>query len=259
MTKNILIGGAAGLGPAATSHFIGKVLCSLGYYVFDYRDYPSLIRGGNNFNVLTISDKPVYSHELEYDVILALDQKTIDIHQKNLVKGGLIFGDKNFKAKNFHPIDVQSIREELKAPKVIENDVLIGCLFKYFGVDSASVLGAVEKQFGDKSEVINKAVKRGYELVETKEKMERVGPPRYFISGNEAVGIGSVAGGMDLHIAYPMTPASPVLHFLAKRQIKDNTLVFQPENEIAAINMALGASFSGARVLVGTSGGGFAL
>ncbi|MDD3399962.1 MAG: 2-oxoacid:acceptor oxidoreductase family protein, partial [Candidatus Pacebacteria bacterium] len=134
MTINILIGGAAGLGSAVTSHVIGKIFCSLGYYVFNYRDYPSLIRGGNNFNVLKISDKPVYSHELEYDLILALDQKTIDLHQKNLKKGGLVFGDKNFKAKNLYPIPVKDILSELEAPKIIENDILIGCLFKHFGV-----------------------------------------------------------------------------------------------------------------------------
>jgi len=259
MTINILIGGAAGLGSAVTSHVIGKIFCSLGYYVFNYRDYPSLIRGGNNFNVLKISDKPVYSHELEYDLILALDQKTIDLHQKNLKKGGLVFGDKNFKAKNLYPIPVKDILSELEAPKIIENDILIGCLFKHFGVVLPALLKEVEKEFQNKSEIIKKAVKRGYEAVETKEKIKKIGPVRYFISGNEAVGMGSLAAGMDVHIAYPMTPASPVLHFLAKRQLKHNALVFQPENEIAAMNMALGASYAGARVLVGTSGGGFAL
>jgi len=259
MTKNILIGGAAGLGSAVTSHIIGKIFCSLGYYVFNYRDYPSLIRGGNNFNVLKISDKPVYSHELEYDLILALDQKTIDLHQKNLKKGGLIFGDKNFKAKNLYPIAVKDILSELEAPKIIENDILIGCLFKYFGVGLPALLKEIEKEFQNKSEIIKRAVKRGYEAVETKERIKKIGPARYFISGNEAVGTGSLAAGMDVHIAYPMTPASPVLHFLAKKQLEYNTLVFQPENEIAAINMALGASYAGARVLVGTSGGGFAL
>src|SRR3989338_539534 len=99
MEKSILIGGEAGLGTAVTTHFIGKIFASLGYYAFNYRDYPSLIRGGHNFNILKVSDKPVYSHELKYDFILALDQKTIDIHKKDLKKampagrqGGLIFG-----------------------------------------------------------------------------------------------------------------------------------------------------------------------
>ena len=110
MEKTILIGGEAGMGSAVTSHFIGKIFTEWGYYVFNYRDYPSLIRGGHNFNILKISDKPVYSHELKYDFILALDQKTIDTHKKDLNKGGLVF--------------------EAKAgePKILANNVLIGLL-----------------------------------------------------------------------------------------------------------------------------------
>lgn len=82
MDKSILIGGKAGQGTAMTSYFIGKLFCALGYYVFNYRDYPSLIRGGHNFNVLRISDKPVLSHKNNYDIIVPLDQDTIDLHQK---------------------------------------------------------------------------------------------------------------------------------------------------------------------------------
>ena len=82
--KLILVGGAAGAGVARTSVLIGKTFTRLGYYVFNYRDYPSLITGGHNFNVLKISDKPVYSHETFCDVIIALDQETIDRHEKQL-------------------------------------------------------------------------------------------------------------------------------------------------------------------------------
>ena len=100
MEKTILIGGQAGQGSAVTSHLIGKIFCRLGYFVFNYRDYPSLIRGGHNFNILRISDRPVYSHLEKYDFILAFDQKTIDLHQKNLVPGGVIFGDKKLKGNS---------------------------------------------------------------------------------------------------------------------------------------------------------------
>ncbi|MDP3991141.1 MAG: 2-oxoacid:acceptor oxidoreductase family protein [Candidatus Nealsonbacteria bacterium] len=249
MEKTILIGGAAGLGSAVTSHLIGKILCSLGYYVFDYRDYPSLIKGGNNFNVLRIADQPVYSHKQKYDIILALDQGTINLHKKDLKKGGLIFGNK----------ETGPIVQKLQGPQILANDVLIGMFFKHFGVGLKIILAAVEKEFGSKSDLIKKAVEEGYQLVETKEKLKKGQLVKYFISGNEGISIGSIAAGMDLHLAYPMTPASPVLTFLAKRQLENNILVFQPENEIAVVNMALGASFTGAKVMVGTSGGGFAL
>lgn len=248
MKKTILIGGEAGLGSNVTSHLIGKIFCSLGYHVFNYRDYPSLIKGGHNFNVLKISDKPVHSHEHYYDFILALDQKTINIHKKSLKRGGVIFGTK----------ETGPVVKKLGGPQILANDVLIGLFFRYFGVDSSTILALAEKTFG-KNDLIRKAIEQGYSLTEVKEKIKKIGKPNYFISGNEAIGAGAIAAGMDIYLAYPMTPATPVLHFLAKRQIENNILVFQPENEIATINMALGASFTGAKVMVGSSGGGFAL
>lgn len=248
MERAILIGGEAGLGSAVTSYFIGKIFTGLGYYVFNYRDYPSLIRGGHNFNVLKVSDKPVYSHELKYDFILALDQKTVDIHKKDLKKGGIVFGAK----------ETEPIVQKLQGPKILANDVLIGLFFKYFGVDLDILFNAAEKTFGKNSDLIKKAIEEGYQLGSQKEKLKR-SKPKYFISGTEAVGIGALAGGLDVYLSYPMTPSSPLLHFLAKRQLENNILVFQPENEIAVINAALGASFAGARAMVGTSGGGLAL
>jgi 2-oxoglutarate ferredoxin oxidoreductase subunit alpha len=248
MEKTILIGGEAGQGSAQTSHLIGKIFCRLGYYVFNYRDYPSLIRGGHNFNILKISDRPVYSHEYKYDIILALDQKTAELHKRDLKRGGLIFG-----AKETGPVI-----QKLKGPKILANDVLIGLLFKYFGVDLEILLEAAEKEFGKKADLIKKAIEEGYRLGRERERLRKT-KPRYFISGNEGIAIGALAAGLDVYLAYPMTPATPVLHFLARRQLKENILVFQPENEIAVVNAALGASFAGSRVMVGTSGGGFAL
>lgn len=261
MDKSILIGGKAGQGTAMTSYFIGKLFCALGYYVFNYRDYPSLIRGGHNFNVLRISDKPVLSHKNNYDIIVPLDQDTIDLHQKDLNKKGFIVGDRNFKTKKkFYPIDLKSLLEELKAPQIIENDILIGWLFKYFGVDIKILLTAIEKEFkGKKLDLIKESVVRGYALGEKKENIQKISKGKYFISGNQAIGVGAINSGIDIYIAYPMTPATAVLHFLAQRQIPNNILVLQLENEIGVINTALGASFAGAKTMVGTSGGGFAL
>lgn len=259
MEKVILIGGKAGQGLALTSYFIGKIFCSLGYYVFNYRDYPSLIRGGHNFNVLRISDKPVYSHENKYDIILALDQKTVDLHQRNLDKNGFILGDKNLRAKKLYPVDLKSILNKLKAPTILEADILIGYLFRYFGIDKKILFKATEKEFKKKAGLIKQAITEGYNLAQKKETLRKRGSQKYFISGNEAIGIGAFAAGIDIYIAYPMTPATPVLHFLAKRQLEHNILVLQLENEIGIANAAVGTSFAGAKVMVGTSGGGFAL
>ena len=232
----------------------------MGYYVFNYRDYPSLIRGGHNFNVLRISDKPVYSHKDKYDIIVALDQKTVNLHQKGLKREGFILGDDNLKSKKLIPVDVDYTLNKLKAPRIIENDIFIGWLFKYFGVNKKLLLREAEKEFGGKKiGLIKKAIETGYLLGKTKEKLKKIGQKKYFISGSRAIGIGALNSGIDIYVAYPMTPATSVLHFLAQKQLKHNFLVLQLENEVGVINAALGASFAGAKTMVGTSGGGFAL
>ncbi len=260
MQKTILIGGKAGHGTAFTSHLIGKIFCSLGYYVFNYRDYPSLIRGGHNFNVLKISDKPVYSHDNEYDIIIAFDQETIDKHKKELKSGGFILGAKGLKGKKIEKVDVDSILEKLDAPEIMENNILLGWLFKYFGVDKNVLFKQLKKKFkGDKFDLVEKAVNEGYKLTEKEEDIKKIGSPKYFISGSKGVGVGALNAGIDAYIAYPMTPATPVLHYLAGKQKEHNFLVLQTENEIGVVNAAMGSSFTGAKTMVGTSGGGFAL
>jgi len=164
------------------------------------------------------------------------------------------------KAKRLKKIDIKPILKKLKAPQIIENDILIGWLFKYFGVDKKFLLEEAEKIFGGKKiALINKAIIKGYNLAPKKDGFKKIGKSKYFISGSSGVGIGALNAGIDIYIAYPMTPATPILHFLAKRQLKHNILVLQLENEISVIIAALGASFGGAKVMVGTSGGGFAL
>ena len=259
MEKVILIGGKAGQGPTVTSRLIGKIFCGLGYYVFNYRDYPSLIRGGHNFNVLKISDRPVYSHAEKYDIILAFDQKTIDLHQKDLKRSGFIIGGKNLIGKKIHSLDIESILNKLKGPRILENDILIGYLFKYLGIDKRIIIEAANKAFKGKDGLIKKAIEEGYRLAVNGEKLKRKGQGKYFFSGNEGISLGALAARIDVYLAYPMTPATHVLHFLAKRQIKNNISVLQLENEISVVNAALGASFAGAKTMTGTSGGGFAL
>lgn len=262
-----MIGGAAGQGSAVTSHFIGKIFCRLGFYVFNYRDYPSLIRGGHNFNILRISDKPIFSQKEKYDIILAFDQKTIDLHQDKLNKGGAIFGGGNLKSKKLHSIDIESLLAEIGGPKILENDILIGALFKHIGTGKDILMKEAEKEFPQNNELIKKAIEEGYNSVESpafakpacRADRAPAGEAKYFLSGTDGVALGAIAAGLDIYFAYPMTPATPLLNFLAKNQSKYNILTLQLEDEISVVNAALGASFGGAKAMVGTSGGGFAL
>ncbi len=252
MEKLILIGGEAGLGSDRTSLLIAETLTDLGFYIFNYRDYPSLIKGGHNFNVLKISDQPVHSHENEFDVILALDQKTIDIHQKELRPGGFVLSASD--------LDIQSALKKLKAPQIFGNNVLLGALFKLLGLPLSGLAKTFAKQFGAKAELMEKAARAGYTMAgEPKIKLVPASSSgtKQLLSGSEAVAQGAIASGIEIYFAYPMTPATPVLHLLANQP--ERVRVYQLENEIAVVNAALGASYSGAMTAVGTSGGGFAL
>ncbi|RLG16446.1 pyruvate ferredoxin oxidoreductase [Nanoarchaeota archaeon] len=253
MKFTLLVGGEAGQGVAQTAEVFGKTLTRMGYYVFNYRDYQSLIRGGHNFNAVTVSDEPVMSHEDKYDVIIAMNEETLKKHGKNLKEGGtIISGEK---------VDVERILKELKAKPIVGNSVFLGALMRYLKLGTKEMERVMKEEYKEYARVNIEAMRRGYKSFEEGKKLF---PPkskkkRYFLTGNQAVGLGAIASGIDIYIAYPMTPATPVLHFLAQRQLKYKYLVLQLENEIAVVNAALGASYAGAMVMVGTSGGGFAL
>ena len=258
---SILIGGEAGQGVAKTSLSLSKALTQIGYYTFVYRDYPSLIKGGHNFDVVTISNEPVYSQESKYDLILAFNQDTVDKHQKFLKKDGFVLGDKKLRAKNSIGIDINELLDKIKASnKVVGNNILAGYLFKLYSLPLTSLLKSTSDIVG-KNKQIKDALKEGYNVCPSLRKFIPSSPikKKYFLSGSEAVGSGAIASGLDVYIAYPITPATPVLHFLAKRQIKNKFLVLQLENEIGVANAALGASFGGAMTMIGTSGAGLSL
>ena len=261
MEKLILVGGQAGQGADRTSLLIAKTFVSLGYYVFNYRDYASLIKGGHNFNVIKISDKPIFSHENSYDVIIALDQETIKQHGQSLKKGGFVLGDKSLKVKNLISVDIDSILNKLQFSKIFGNNILLGSLFKVLDLQLPALFKVFKEEFGEKAPLLEKAAKEGYDFVKkkTKVKSSQKSKENYFFTGSEAISRGAVMAGLDVYLAYPMTPATPVLHLLAAKQKDEKFSVFQLENEISVICAALGSSYAGAMTMVGTSGGGFAL
>lgn len=260
MELSVLVGGKAGQGVAKLSYVIGKVFTNLGFYVFNYRDYGSLIRGGHNFNIVKVSSKPVYSFDKCYDFIIALDEETLTLHLKDLKESGLLLTTKQIHEK--YPksigVDASKIIQENKLPNYVFNTIFLGAFFKAVGIAWEIIEKTVSRELKGKENLV--AARRGYESVDVIREIEETNKgKRYFINGSEAIAIGALAAGIDLYIGYPMTPATPVLHILAKLQEKFGIKVIQLENEIAVVNAALGASYAGAKVMVGTSGGGFAL
>ena len=236
MKFSILFGGKAGQGTNILSNILGNALTKQGYYVFISRDYQSLIRGGHNFNVLTFSDEPVYSNDSQVDLIVALDENTLKVHEKELkVKDNIIQGEGK------------------------GNMYFAGRMFKILCIDFKVLEGELkelEKNFDENM----KEAKEGYEeekkvackVVFRKEKFS-------FMNGNQGIAEGAIKSGIDIYYAYPMTPATNVLGELAERQIENNHFVLELENEISVINAGIGSAMTGAKTMIGTSGGGFDL
>jgi len=240
MRLNILIGGKAGQGINKISEIVSDVLVKQGYYTFNYRDYPSLIRGGHNFNILSISDIPIGSFESQLDGIIAMDDNTVNEHKKQLKKEGFVIDFKGF----------EDLGRNL-------NVALSGALIKILGIEKQTLVDEVENQFHNPDS--NKAAEKGFNSQNQKFQLNKLSNKISIMTGSRAIAQGAVNSKIDLYIAYPMTPATNAMHELAGLQEKFGHMVFEAENEIAVVNSGLGASFAGARTMVGTSGGGYDL
>jgi len=240
MRLNILIGGKAGQGINKVSEIISNILAGQGYFTFNYRDYPSLIRGGHNFNILSVSDKRVGSIETKIDIIIALDEKTFAIHKNNLKKNSIIINSEKFQNQG------RNI-----------NIALASALIKILGIKKEILIQEIKKHFDNKEAV--SAAEKGYDSENKKFELKKLSNKITIMTGSRAVSQGAINSKIDIYFSYPMTPATTLMNELAGNQLKNNFLVFQPESEIAGINQALGASFAGAKTMIGTSGGGFDL
>ncbi|MAH03628.1 hypothetical protein CMI39_02465 [Candidatus Pacearchaeota archaeon] len=243
MKLNILIGGKAGQGINKISKVISKILTNQGYFVFNYKDYPSIIRGGQNFNILSVSDKRIGSNDTKLDIIISIDEIILKDHRKNLKKDGLIFSHEKFKDLGINM-----------------NVALAGELIKSIGIEEKILIKEIKNQFKNNKDSIS-AAKKGYDFGKKKFDLKKLNNKITIMSGSEAITKGAVNSGIDIYFAYPMTPSTGVMHELAAEQLKEKNklIVFQPESEIAVANAALGASFAGSKVMIGTSGGGFDL
>ena len=262
MNYNILIGGQAGQGMATIGLMLQKILQNKGYYVFATNDYMSRVRGGHNFVQIRFSTKEITSHSPNLDVIIALDQKTIDLHTKRLNENGIIICDEDLHSQyiNTKYIPMRKIAKDIKNSKVF-GSVAIGSLLKLFGISIVNTKNVFKRKFDDKTSEDNyKALGMGANLVERHFSIDNgTNFDSILINGNQAIALGALAAGTSFYSAYPMTPATSIMTYLSKKQIEANIIVEQAEDEIAAINMAIGASYAGVRAMTGTSGGGLSL
>ena len=259
---NLLIGGAAGLGIETTAAILEKFLKRSGYYVLTIRDFMSRVRGGHNFSLIRFGTEPVYSHSMLIDGLIAMDDETLAQHSEQLKKDGFILGDAKLTSDDprFVKVDMAGMAKTLGNPRV-SGIIAVGILLKMFGemLDGAEdILRAfVKAQY---LEVNLKALHEGYQSAEKRyPHLAGTYGGHMLISGSHAVALGAAAAGLRFYSAYPMSPSTTIMETLAALGDEAGIVVEQAEDEIAAMNMALGASYAGARAMTGTSGGGFSL
>ncbi len=258
---NILIGGQAGQGIDFAADIISRVFSKIRYYVFNYRYYQSVIRGGHNYNIVTISKDKIHSfYESDIDYFIVFDNNSINIHKTNIDEKTVLFGDEKIPYKDKINVNVEYFLKKLNLPNKYANTVVLSAFFKYIGIDKNIVISSFSEKSKDENN--NKIVDIVYSEfnISSERKILPLGKKaRYYLSGAEAIAYGAILAGLDIYIAYPMTPASPILHVLASLKDKYNIVTYQPDNEIGVINIALGSSYAGGKVMVGSSGGGIDL
>lgn len=260
MDYSILIGGAAGQGLDTSANILEKILKRAGFYVFTYRDYMSMVRGGHNFTQIRFSHRNISSFTEKADLILALNEETIKIHKDRLKDEGSIICDEGLgSGENIISLPIEKTASNIQNPKVY-NTVGLGLILKYFGLPVSLAANVLKEAFDEKTYKDNiAAVNEGYKLIDEKYKLELKEENNIIINGNDALSLGAIAAGCKYYCGYPMTPSTSILKYFSSKSEKMGIMVDQVEDEVAALNMALGTAYAGVRAMTGSSGGGFAL
>lgn len=280
MANEITVGiaGAAGDGLDRTGETLARTAARLGLHLYTYNSYQSLIRGGHTWLRLRLSEDKVDNHGDHLNVVVALNEDSLERHAGEVNRGGaIIFNAAKFKCDpslvpegvSLLPLPVPKLTASLgKIPPVMQNTVALGALLRLIGFDLEVTTEMLSETFKKKGpEIIAQnigALRAGYDFAAREApslgyqwKFSRKRRP--VITGNQMIALGAVAAGCKFYSAYPMSPASFILHWLAAHSEKCGVVVKQAEDELAVVNLAIGAGHAGVRAMCATSGGGFAL
>jgi 2-oxoglutarate/2-oxoacid ferredoxin oxidoreductase subunit alpha len=271
---SIAIGGAAGQGIATPGDILARIFVRRGLHLNAYNAYQSIVRGGHIFLTLRTSDEPVLSFGDKLDVMIPLNQDTMNRHL-GLMKAGstvLYNGDKIKPGDaetgvQLCPFSVKELAPKIKGD-LVQNTIALAAVLQLIGVEFKILEDILTLQFKRKGQAVideNVGVARaGYEYAAARFKPLTISLPDTgrrlaFFEGNQALAMGGAAAGVRFYCAYPMSPSSGVLHWMARHARQLGIMVRQVEDEIGVINMAIGAAHAGCRAMCATSGGGFAL
>ena len=259
--RSLIIGGKAGEGVKKVAQVISGVLNKLGLYTFQTDDYQSLIKGGHNFSVVSFHPTAVYNTYNKAELIICFDKRSLLLHKENLLPDGTLYY--NLDGESFEggiELELHSLMKETGVSNI--SIAALTIFFVHYGLSLELLLDTIRKAYKREIEVNLLLAERVFSLIQKRSVLPSCSAGTAscatLLTGNQAIALGVWAAGLDFYFAYPMTPASSILHYFAAR--KDlGVHAVHAESELAAANMAVGAVVGGARTAIGSSGGGFAL
>ncbi|GGE64906.1 2-oxoacid:acceptor oxidoreductase subunit alpha [Priestia taiwanensis] len=270
------VGGQQGEGIESTGEIFSVALNRLGYYLYGYRHFSSRIKGGHTNNKIRVSTTQVRAISDDLDILVAFDQETIDLNFHELRPGGVVIADEKFNPTipegtdvTLYVVPFTGIATDL-GTSLMKNMVAVGASSAVLDLDISVFQSVVDEIFGRKGQQIveknMEAIKQGMLHIKELLKDESVmqldkadGKKRMYMIGNDAIALGSLAGGARFMPAYPITPASEIMEYLIKKLPAVGGAVIQTEDEIAACTMAIGANYAGVRTLTASAGPGLSL
>ena len=269
------IGGAAGDGVASAGNTLAVSVARQGQAVFAYNSYQSVIRGGHSWLRLRISAKKPLNHGDQVDVVIALNQDTLDRHLRELEPGGLaLYNSAKLKPRyeppkgvQLCPLPVPELTPHYETLPVMQNTVAVGAVIQMMGLEFAGLESVLQSTFAKKPQVVKvnvDAAKAGYDYAAShfpplSKQLQKTSQKWALMTGNELMAMGAAFAGCKFYCAYPMSPATHILEWFAGHAKELAICVRQVEDEISVINMSIGAGHMGVRSMCATSGGGLAL
>lgn len=272
------VGGEQGAGIDSTGEIFAWTMHRRGYYVFAYRHFMSRIKGGHTNYKIRVTDQATGHHGDDLHILVAFDAESVQVNWHELVDGGIVIADSTIgdltppdgRAAHLYSIPLTGLAKEAGSA-IMKNMVAVGVTAAIVGLVPEDFLPVIEDRFSRKgNEVVQSnldAVKAGYVYYQEHFQSHIALPAapdvaaadHLYVSGNEAIALGALAGGCRVLAQYPITPATEVMYWLVKHLPEYGGVVVQAEDEISAVNMALGANYAGTRSMTCTSGPGFSL
>jgi 2-oxoglutarate ferredoxin oxidoreductase subunit alpha len=266
------IGGEAGQGIATPGDILARIFARRGLHLNAYNAYQSIIRGGHTFLTIRAGDAPMTNMGDKLDVLIPLNQDTMNRHLKLLRAGACVIYDGDKLKPGEHAQGVQTCPMPMKqlcgANKLGGNTVAVAATLQMLGIEFGPLEEVLTRQFKKKgdaviAENVNMA-RAGYDYAANNFKAFPIKAPKLnkplgVVTGNQAIALGGAAAGVKFYAAYPMSPSTGVLMWMAAHARQLGIMVRQVEDEIGVMNMIIGAAHTGCRAMCATSGGGFAL